>query len=74
MLVLNRKLLGFMRLTDGITEEEVTATIVRSTGGNFRLLHRLLAQVGRVLEINSLDVVTRKVVEAARASLIIGES
>ena len=66
--MLNRKLLEFMRLTKGITDEEVIATIVRSTGGNFRLLHRLLAQVGRVLEINGLDVVTRKVVEAARES------
>lgn len=36
-------------------------------------LHRLLAQVGRVLEINGLDVVTRKVVEAARASLVSGK-
>ena len=66
--------LGFTRPANGVAEEEAIAAIVRSTGGNFRLLHRLLAQVGRVLEINGLDVVTRKVVEAARASLVIGES
>ena len=30
---------------------------------NFRLLDRLPTQVGRVLEINGLDVVTRKVVK-----------
>jgi hypothetical protein len=35
-------------------------------------LHRLLAQVGRILEINGLGVVTREVVEAAREVLVIG--
>ena len=51
--------------------EGVTA-IVRITGGNFRLLHRLLAQVARLMEINDLRVATRAVVEAARESLVIG--
>jgi hypothetical protein len=37
----------------------------------FRLLHRLLAQVERILDINQLDQVTRVVVEAARESLVI---
>jgi hypothetical protein len=41
-------------------------------GGNFRLLHRLLAQVARLMEINDLRVATRAVVEAARESLVIG--
>jgi DNA transposition AAA+ family ATPase len=56
----------------GLNDEEVLATIIRSTGGNFRLLHRLLTQVTRLVEINALSQVTREVVEAARESLVIG--
>lgn len=52
--------------------DEVLAAIVRITGGNFRLLHRLLTQMARVLEINAMQAVTRQVVEAARESLVIG--
>jgi hypothetical protein len=44
------------------------------TGGNFRLLSRLLTQIERLLEINMLDEVSKAVVEAARESLVIGES
>lgn len=38
----------------GIADEESIAAIFRITGGNFRLLHRLLTQIGRVLEINEI--------------------
>jgi hypothetical protein len=44
------------------------------TGGDFRLLKRLLTQMERILEINSLRQVTKAVVEAARESLVIGQS
>jgi hypothetical protein len=44
------------------------------TGGNFRLLKRFLTQMERILEINSLRQVTKAVVEAARESLVIGQS
>jgi DNA transposition AAA+ family ATPase len=56
----------------GLSDEETLAAILRVTGGNFRLLHRLLTQISRVLEINELDRVTPPVVEAARESLVIG--
>ena len=55
-------------------DAETTAAIIRVTGGNFRLLSRLLAQIERLLEINLLDEVTKAVVEAARESLVVGES
>jgi hypothetical protein len=44
------------------------------TGGNFRLLNRLLTQMERILEINSITQVTKAVVEPARESLVIGEA
>jgi hypothetical protein len=46
--------------------------VIRVTGGNFRLLERLLTQVARILALNGLETVTREVVEAAREVLMIG--
>jgi DNA transposition AAA+ family ATPase len=42
----------------GLDDEEVRATIVRITGGNFRLLQRLMTQTARLIEINALSEVT----------------
>jgi hypothetical protein len=36
------------------------------------LLHRLLAQIERIADINALWVVTKEVVEIARQQLVIG--
>jgi DNA transposition AAA+ family ATPase len=57
---------------EGLVDEEAIATLIRIAEGKFRLLHRLLTQIGRVLEINKLDKITLPVVEAARESLVIG--
>ena len=51
---------------------EVVASLMRMTGGNFRLLARLLTQIERVLSVNDLHFVSNAVVEAARDSLVIG--
>jgi len=47
--------------------------LIRMTGGNFRLLTRLLTQIERVLDVNQLHTVSTEVVEAARDSLVIGQ-
>jgi DNA transposition AAA+ family ATPase len=35
---------------DGMADEEALAAIIRVTGGNFRLLHRLITQIARLME------------------------
>jgi DNA transposition AAA+ family ATPase len=57
---------------NGTLSDEVLTTIMRITGGNFRLMQRLLGQVERIMDINHLNVATKEAVEIARESLIIG--
>jgi hypothetical protein len=54
------------------TDAQAVATIVRITGGNFRLLHRLFVQIERILRINGLNSITDEMVEAACSVLVIG--
>lgn len=58
--------------TRGLTDPAVMAELLRITGGNRRLVVRLLTQVRRILEVNDTDVVTVDVVDAAREVLVIG--
>jgi len=64
--------LGMNIRVDDFTDQEALAAIVRITGGNFRVIHRLLMQVERILEINHLQTVTKEVVEKARERLVLG--
>lgn len=57
---------------DDYTDAEALAAIARITGGNFRLVQRLFAQIARIMVINHLAHLTAEVVETARASLVIG--
>jgi DNA transposition AAA+ family ATPase len=54
-------------------DPETVAAVIRVTGGNFRLLGRLLTQAERILEINGLTRMTAEVIDAARESLVIGQ-
>jgi replication-associated recombination protein RarA len=61
-----------VKLPDQQLLPEVIASLIRMSGGNFRLLARLLTQIERVLRVNDLHLVSNAVVEAARESLVIG--
>ena len=54
------------------SDSEAVAAVVRITGGNFRLIHRLFGQIERILQINGFRSITQEIVEAARECLVIG--
>ena len=72
--ILNKHLL---KLGDGLrdddfADQEVVAYILRMTGGNFRLVDRLIKQSLRIMKVNSMETITKEIVEAARSCLLIG--
>lgn len=62
-----------VRLPDAVLAPDVIATLIRMSGGNFRLLTRLLTQVERILKVNQSEIVSKEIVTAARDSLVIGQ-
>jgi len=68
-----RKLGLTLDLTD-FTDAQAVSAVGRITRGNFRLVHRLFVQIERVLKINDLTVITSDVIEAARSTLVIGDT
>lgn len=64
--------LGLKAQSVDFTDQEAVTAIIRITGGNIRLIHRLMMQVERILQINELQTITKEVVEAARENLVIG--
>lgn len=54
------------------SDQEAIAAFTRITQGNFRLIHRLLKQTIRIMEVNQLTNITKKIVETARDCLVIG--
>lgn len=66
--------LGLKLNSNDFTDTEAKGAIIRITGGNFRLLHRLFAQIERIMKINEINLITKEVVEAARDFLVIGPS
>lgn len=64
--------LGISIKLEDFSDYEAITSIIKITGGNFRLIQRLFTQIERILEINNLETVTTEVVEAARDSLVLG--
>jgi DNA transposition AAA+ family ATPase len=65
---------GLTLQPDNATEADAITAIIRITNGNFRLRHRLLAQIARIVDIHALRMVSKEVVEVARQQLVIGSS
>lgn len=55
---------------EDFSDYEAITTIIKITKVNFRLIHRLVAQIDRILRINQMDKITIEVVEATRDSLV----
>ena len=62
--------LGLDRALYEHTDTAVVNAITRVTGGNFRLLQRLFAQIEGIVAINNLPAVTSEVVTLARERLV----
>jgi len=64
--------LGLLLDPGNENDVETVSAVVRITGGNFRLIKRLMTQVARVMDINQLDAFDPDVVHAARQIFVDG--
>jgi hypothetical protein len=64
--------LGLDMTADQPVDTAVLNAIARVTGGNFRLVQRLFAQIERIVTINHLPAITTEVVTLARERLVEG--
>lgn len=55
-------------------DDGVSTAIMRISNGNFRVLHRIFAELERLQKINCLSMITPEVVEAARRDLLLGST
>jgi DNA transposition AAA+ family ATPase len=73
-----RKLLSKRWTPPGVNlpemDSDAITSVIRITGGNFRLFERLLTQIERIAEINNLILISKEAVEVARESLVIGQA
>lgn len=53
-------------------DDGVSAAIMRIANGNFRVLHRIFAELERLQKVNCLPMITPEVVETARRDLLLG--
>lgn len=71
--VLTKRFAPEREAVDGdVAQATAIATIVRITGGNFRLVDRLTTQIERVQTVNALTGLTPEIVDTARHALLIG--
>ena len=68
----NRLPTGGTTTDGGIAHATAIATIARITGGNFRLVDRLVALIERIQVLNKLDKLTPEFVDGAREILLTG--
>lgn len=66
------KNLGLECSEDNFTDVEALNSSIRITNGNFRLIDKVFSQIGRILEINNLNSISKEVVDAARECLVTG--
>ena len=64
--------LGLLLDPGDANDVETVSAIIRITGGNFRLIERLMSQVARVMEITQLDTLDPDVIHATRQVLVVG--